>query len=246
MKQRRAKKNETSTAGRGLDKNLCRLGVGVLSGGLMFVGQAKAGTVASESFESSPSALFGAFSSYAYSQNYTGAAPPGAGNIYYFPGAAATVTKVGTVAITGGNGASASAIDAGLANFNLSAFFSSYAQDTRDWSQLSLQFKDGSSANVGNSSVIGGKAFIDALPANGPTQGNGLAGVDWGQDSLTGQVPASARFAELTLFSTREAGNALDGYVDVVRLDVGAVPEPGSFAFGLGAVALLAIRRRRA
>jgi hypothetical protein len=231
---------------RRVHRNVCRLGMGVVSGGLMFVGQqaAQAGNLINESFESSPSALFGAFESYAYSQGYTGnAIPPGAGDRYYTAGAVPSISKVTAVPLTGPGGVPFAAIDAGLGRYNLSTWFSSYAQDPRDWSQVTLQFQDGGNNDVGQPVVIGGLAFINALSTD---PSNGF--LNWAQDARAGSIPAQARNAVLTLFSQRGAGNSLDGYVDLVQLDVSqaVVPEPGTAALlTLGALGSFAVRRRR-
>ena len=228
--------------------NLCRMGLGVVAGGLMFVGQAapaRAGTVLEESFESSPSPLFSAFNSYAYSQNYTSVNTPPLGGLRYYTGdlAAAQTTKVAVVDVTGASGAPAAVIDAGLANFNLSAWFSTYLNQN-DWSSVSVQFKDAGAGNVGSAVQIGGEAFIVGLGT--APNGDGLPDYrDFEQDSTSGTVPAGARSAEVTIFTQRFAGTAADGYLDLVRLDVTQVPEPGAALAAFAAVSLLRLRRPR-
>ena len=233
-------------------RNVCRLGMGVVSGGVMFVGQAAhAGNLINESFESSPSALFGEFASYGYSEGYTGnMIPPGAGARYYTAGSVPTNSKGTTISLTGANGVPFSAIDAGQGRYNLSTWFSSYAAGARDWSQLTVQFQDGGNNNLGSPIVLGGKAFVDALSSD-PTavQGNGAPGVNWGQSSSAGTIPVGSRNAVVTLFSMREDGNSLDGYVDLVQFDVSqvVVPEPaaGVTLLVLGSAGAFAVRHRR-
>lgn len=230
---------------RRVHRNVCRLGMGVVSGGVLFVGQAQAGNLVNESFESSPSALFGAFESYAYSQGYTGnTIPPAAGDRYYTAGAVPSISKVAAVSLVDSSGLPSSVIDAGLGRYNFSTWFSSYAQDPRDWSQVTLQFQDGANNNVGQPVVLGGLAFINALSTD---PSNGF--LNWAQDTRAGSIPAQARNAVLTLFSQRAAGNSLDGYVDLIQLDVSqaVVPEPGGAAalLTLGALGSFVIRRRR-
>src|SRR5689334_16013321 len=102
----------SSATGSGKGRNLGRMGVGVIAGGLMFVGQAEAGSLVNESFESSPSSLFGAFASYGYAENYTSVnIAPDAG-LRYFTGTSgqATQTHQGSVSLTGANGVPAAAI----------------------------------------------------------------------------------------------------------------------------------------
>jgi hypothetical protein len=218
----------------------------------MFVGQqaAQAGNLINESFEASPSAIFGDFQTYAYSQNYTGTSiPPGAGLSYYTAGSVPTNSKGTTVGLTGANGVPFSAIDAGQGRYNLSTWFSSYAAGARDWSQLAVQFQDGGNNNLGPAIVLGGKAFVDALSSDpSAIQANGEPGVNWGQSSSAGTIPVGARNAVVTLFSMREDGNSLDGYVDLVQLDVSqvVVPEPmGAALLVLGPAGAFAVRRRR-
>ena len=239
-------RNKRKSGGAGGGKNLCRMGVGVIAGGLMFVGQAEAAPLVNESFESSPSSLFGQFSSYGYAQNYTSVnIPPDAG-ARYFTGTAgqATQTHRGNVTLTDvTNAVPAAAIDAGLANFNLSAWFSTYADQT-DFSQVTLQFKNGTGQNVGDPVTIGGQDFINNL-GFGANNNDDPGFRDFGLDSASDLIPAGARSADLTIFTQRNQGNAADGYLDVLRLDVSAVPEPGAASLVAFAAALVGLRRRR-
>ena len=230
----------------GTGKNICRMGVGVIAGGLMFVGQTRAAPIVNESFEASPSSIFGQFSSYGYAQNYTSVNVPPSPGLRYFTGTPgqATQTHRGTVNLTTlPNGVPAAAIDAGLANYDLSAYFSTYADQT-DFSEVQLQFKDGSGTNVGNLVSIGGQRFINSLGFD--VNGADAPGFrDFGLDSISGLIPGGARSAELTIFTQRNQGNAADGYLDLLRLDVTVVPEPGVAGAAWFAAALIALRRRR-
>ena len=238
------KKDKSGGAGGG--RNLCRMGVGVIAGGLMFVGQAEAAPVVNESFESSPSSLFGAFSSYGYAENYTSVnIAPGAG-LRYFTGTTgqATQTHQGTVTVADvPNGLPSAAIDAGLANFNLSAWFSTYADQT-DFSQVTLQFKNAGGGDVGDPVTIGGQEFINNLGFD-VNNADAPGFRDFGLDSASGLVPIGARTADLTIFTQRNQGNAADGYLDLLRLEVTPVPEPGSASLAVFAAALVGLRRRR-
>jgi MYXO-CTERM domain-containing protein len=227
-------------------RNLGRMGVGVLAGGLMFVGRANAAPIVDEGFEASPSSLFGAFSSYGYAENYTSVNIAPDSGLRYFTGTTgqATQTHQGTVALTGiPNGVPAAAIDAGLANFNLSAYFSTYADQT-DFSEVRLQFKNAGGQDVGDLVTIGGQEFINSLGFD--VNGAGAEGYrDFGLDSASGLIPAGARSAGLTIFTQRNQGAAADGYLDVLRLEVSAVPEPGAAGLAAFAAALAGLRRRR-
>src|SRR5687768_12555537 len=145
-------KQTKKSGGKGTGKNVCRMGVGVIAGGLMFVGQAEAAPLIDESFESSPSAIFGAFASYAYADNYTSAnVPPGAG-LRYFTGTSGQATQTrtgGTTIVDQDFGAEAAEIDAGLARYNLSAYFSGYATQG-DFSEVRLRFNNGLGSAIGD------------------------------------------------------------------------------------------------
>jgi hypothetical protein len=226
-------------------RNVWCLGVGVVMGGMLFVGETQAQLI-SESFESTPSSLFGAFNSYAYSQNYTSPnIPPGAGLRYYTGDAAATTTHAATVDITdAGGGLATATIDGGLGTFSLSAYFTTY-RSQNDWSSVTVQFLDGSSADLGAPVVIGGLDFVSTLPLGPGT--NYPDEKDWGQDLETGAIPVGARSAEVTILTTRLAGSAGDGYMDLLQFNVAVVPEPEEYAaiFGLGALAGAHLWRRR-
>jgi hypothetical protein len=239
------RKNKKS-GGSGGGRNLCRMGVGVIAGGLMFVGQAEAAPIVDESFEESPSSVFGAFSSYGYAENYTSTnIAPDAG-LRYFTGTTglATQTHHGSVPLTGvTNGVPAAAIDAGLANYNLSAWFSTYADQT-DFSQVTLLFKNAAGEDVGEPVTIGGQDFINNL-GFGPNGADVGGFRDFALDSASALIPAGARTADLSIFTQRNQGNAADGYLDVLRLDVSVVPEPGAASLSAFAAALVGLRRRR-
>ena len=240
------KRSQSRSRNPAVGKNVCRMGVGVLAGGLMFVGQTRAAPIVNESFESSPSSIFGQFSSYGYAENYTSVNVPPNPGLRYFTGTTglATQTHRGTVnLVTAPNGAPAGAIDAGLVNYDLSAYFSTY-KDQTDFSEVRLQFKNASGGNVGDLVTIGGQDFINNLgfDVNGADQPDFR---DFGLGSASGIVPSGARSAELTIFTQRNQGAAADGYLDVLQLNLSAVPEPGAMGLAGAAAALLALRRRR-
>ncbi len=206
------------------------LGLSILAGGLAFVGNASAlDIVIDGSYESATNnyvlpgignggndsaGIDGGwthFSTYNYSLGYTRAAPPGAGAVYLRPydldGGSMNVAQTNSLtrAITAGS------IDAGLGQYSLSAWFSTY-RSQNDYSTLTLQFLDSSFATVGDAVEIGGAAFVADLPGGG-----GLR--NWGQDLKAGTVPATARYASIVTVSTALV-NLPDGYVDLVKLDI--------------------------
>src|SRR5712671_3859869 len=205
-----------------------RIGLSILAGGLSFVGTASAvDLVVDGSYESSTNNLSGfigqggndsagidggwtAFSTYTYSAGYTQAGSAGSGQVYlrpYAPSQTVTQTNSLTRAIT------TAQIDASQGHYSFSAWFSTYLGQN-DYSDLTLQFLDGSFNGVGSPVNIGGLAFVSALPG-----GSGVRA--WGKDTKSDFVPASARYAALTSVSHALSGSP-DGYVDLVGLDVTA------------------------
>src|SRR5689334_2846832 len=158
-----------------------KLGLSIVAGGLSFVGSASAiDIVVDGSYESSTNALSGIvgvggndaagvdggwthFSSYAYSANYTQPGPAGSGQVYLRPynnsGGSSFVTQTNSLtrAIT------TAQIDGSQGQYALSAWFSTYHGDN-DYSDLTLQFLDGSFAPTGSPVPLGGQAFVAALP----------------------------------------------------------------------------------
>ncbi|HMJ64525.1 MAG TPA: hypothetical protein VK615_04170, partial [Candidatus Binatia bacterium] len=206
------------------------LGLSILAGGLAFVGTSNATDIVIDgSYESATNNYVTAiianggndaagidggwthFSTYNYSAGYTQAAPPGAGKVYLRPyndtGGSTIVSQTNSLsrAISGAN------IDAGIGQYSLSAWFSTY-RGQNDYSVLTLQFLDGSLASVGSPIEIGGAAFVASLPGGG-----GLRA--WGRDARTGALPTGARYAAITTAATALV-NLPDGYVDLVQLDI--------------------------
>jgi hypothetical protein len=168
--------------------------------------------------------------------NYAeGAQPPGAGH-WYFTSNNAGPTDINAAGlffqdIDVSAGPTGAAIAAGTAGYNLSAFMSSYLNDT----------------DVGH-------AQIDFLNATGGSLGTALLndsdpGPDnvWNLNSLSGSLPVGTATMRLSLFGTRTAGGAgPDGYIDNVDLQVVAVPEPAAVGVvGGGLFALTLLRKRR-
>lgn len=165
-----------------------------------------------------------------------GADPPSAGHWYFTPnnaGALIDVHEFNTYYqdIDLSSGATASTIAAGTATFSLSAYMSSYADDT-DYGNVQVDFRDGGAATIGTAIIS------DTLDA-------GSANV-WNLTSTAGQVPLGTTSVRVSLFGTRTAGGAgADGYTD--NVDFRIVPEPATIALaGLGAAAAgIGLRRRR-
>lgn len=168
----------------------------------------------------------GNVTTYMYSQNYTGPAPPGAGNFYWNGGGADPLAF--QILDLAGN---AAIIDAGLLNYSLSAFFSTYLLQ-QDYGTVRALFLDASNAQLGSVS-IGGATFVANLPA-----GTGDLR-DWGQDMTSGLIPIGTRGVRLELDGEKEpnVGNVADPYIDLVNFQIAPVPEPSTWAvLGLGAV----------
>jgi hypothetical protein len=168
-----------------------------------------------------------------------GADPPGAGHWYF------TSNNTGTAAFTDvhdpnvyfqdisvSTGATGAAIAAGQARFALSAYMSSYLNDT-DFGNVRVEFKDSSGG------VLGVALISD--PDFGPNN-------VWSLSSQTGDVPVGTASLRMSLYGTRTAGGAgADGYIDNVDFRISQVPEPATLGLaGTGLLsAILGLFRRR-
>jgi len=94
----------------------------------MFVGQTRAGTVLSESFESSPSPLLERFRPTPTARTNTSAGHSAGGGrpILYRTSGLAQNAVTANVSITGAGGLTTGQIDGALGKFNLSAYFTTY------------------------------------------------------------------------------------------------------------------------
>ncbi len=212
-------------------------GLAILAGSFSFLGTAQAVTLLSEGFEG-PSNVFAA-PTYNYSALYT---TPNllvpAGGLKYLNGGAGISGSVSTTNYTAGSlslltgGITGGQIDGGLVNYNLYAQFSSYRQQN-DTGTLSVQFLDAGSSALGSELLLGGEAIVSGL-------GMGISGYgnpdytdmrDWAADSLTGIIPAGARFATVKIIEVKSAGGGnIDGYMDNVRVDIFVGPTPASIS----------------
>jgi PA domain len=223
------------------------MGLAALAGGLAFVGSAEAvELVVDGSFENTvPSSNpivntggtanpgvgqgWSVFSTYAYSANYTlpltnglGVAIGGLQYLRPYPAGLYGIAQSSTnvfqeVSLTASTTLTPAKIDSGLATFTMSAWFCTYLTQN-DYSDLTLTFLDSSTNVVGTPIPLGGAAFVAALPS-GPNAKYANARY-WGQDMQTGTIPAGARNAQIYIAGTALAGPGVDGYVDLVSLDV--------------------------
>jgi hypothetical protein len=166
-----------------------------------------------------------------------GADPPSPGHWYFTPNNAGEVLVDVHEAnayyqdIDLSSGGAAGAIAAGTATFSLSAYMTSYLNDT-DYGNVQVDFRDA------GASIIGTAIISDTADAG---QDN-----VWNLTSTTGQVPVGTTSVRVSLFGTRTAGGAgADGYTDNVDFRIG--PEPATLALaGVGvAAAGMSLRRRR-
>src|SRR5688572_23628036 len=128
---------------------------------------------------------------------------------------------------TGGTG---SAIAAGLARYNLSAFMSSYLNDN-DNANVRVDFRNTAGGSIGNGTL--------SDPDIGPNN-------VWSSHSLAGAVPVGTASVRMSLYGTPVNGGA-DGYIDNIVFSISRIPEPttGVLAGLTFAVAGLSQTRRR-
>lgn len=162
-----------------------------------------------------------------YDQNWdNGTPPPGAG-LRYFNG-----YSHGAQLIDVSTGDAAAAIAAGTADYDLSAYFSSYGSQ-RDYGTIDLTFLDG----------MGGTLGTDMITDGDSTQ--------WSLEATTGTVPVGTATVRIDIYGTARSG-APDGYIENVDFRItssaaGDIPEPASAVlFALGMAGVAAWRRRTA
>jgi hypothetical protein len=166
-----------------------------------------------------------------------GADPPNAGHWYFTSNNATPANDVHDPDvfyqdINVSTGPTSGAIANGSAMYNLSAYMSSYLNDT-DVGHVRADFRNAANASIGMATID------DSDP--GPEN-------VWNLNTTSGAVPAGTASVRISLWGTRTAGGAgADGYIDNVSFVISGVPEPTtSVLAGLGAAAAgLAARRRR-
>src|SRR5262245_45732990 len=123
--------------------------VGLLSPAAALAAPLGTNLVTNPSFENIPggplSDWVGFTGTYAYSLNYTGAAPPGAGERFWFGGAGDVVTATLPPIDLSENAAD---IDDGRASYLLDAYFSNYLQQ-RDYGQVRATFLNAAAVPIG-------------------------------------------------------------------------------------------------
>lgn len=189
----------------------------------------------------------GSVDTYAYSLNYTGAAPAGSGDRYWFGGAGVSgqVSSISAAQAPIDLSANAAEINAGRVAYDLSAFFSSY-RTQNDYAVVSATFRDAANSPLGQAS-IGGEAFIAALPF--VDNGRYVDAREWAGDATSGLVPAGTNNVLVEIIATKSAGGlVVDGYVDLVdfQLHLNPIPEPSTLALAaVGGLGLIAWRFRK-
>jgi hypothetical protein len=137
--------------------------------------------------------------------------PPSAGDNFYTGG---FNTTAGAVLIkqsfSVGTGPSGTLIQSGNAKFDLSGYFTSYA-DGDDASAVRAIFLNTGGSSLGQVDV-GGYNFIQSLPI---TDGRR----DWGQARQIGDIPIGTSTVEIQVISSDADGNH-DGYVDLIDFQV--------------------------
>jgi hypothetical protein len=168
-----------------------------------------------------------------------GADPPSAGHWYFTPNNTGVSDPTDVhdpntyfQDIDVSSGATAVAIASGQATFNLSAYMSSYLNDT-DFGNVSVDFRNSGGGSLGVATI--------SDPDFGPNN-------VWSLSSLSGAVPVGTASVRMSLYGTRTAGGAgADGYIDNVDFRISGVPEPTSIALAGGGVfsGVLGFFRRR-
>ena len=165
--------------------------------------------------------------------NYADGAPPAGAGHWYFTSNNSGATDINAPGLFFQNidvsaGPTGAAITSGTAAYNLSAFMSSYLNDT-DVGHAHIDFLNAAGGSLGTAEITD--------PDFGPNN-------VWNQSSLSGAVPVGTATIRLSLFGTRTAGGAgPDGYIDNVSLSV--TPEPSGLAIAAGLLGLTLARRRR-
>jgi len=186
-----------------------------------------------------------ALGTYQYSQGYTSINVPPSPGLLYLHGlsGSATSNTAQTIDLLAA-GFTAGFLDGG-AQYDLSAFFSSYLKT--DFGSITASFLNAGGTAIGTSNPIGGLAFMNSLGTGNNV--NGVPGyTDWGKSGTSGALPIGTRSVSINILHTRAAGTANDSYVDVVDFHLNAVPEPSTLlltSVAAGITLILRLRRRR-
>lgn len=192
----------------------------------------------------------GLVDTYAYSANYTGAAPAGSGARYWFggPGIGGQVSSITAAQAPVSLADNSADINAGRVTYDLSAYFSSYRLQG-DYAVVRATFRDAANATLAQATV-GSEALVAGLPiVNNGTYADAR---DWAADVTAGLVPVGTNNVLIEIVATKTAGGTVvDGYVDLVDMQIHLtpIPEPSTLALaaigGFG-VAAWRFRKRRA
>jgi hypothetical protein len=162
-----------------------------------------------------------------------GADPPNAGNWYFTANNTGTTDPTDVRApgvyyqdIVLSSGPSAALIAGGAAEFNLSAYMSSYLNDA-DFGNVQAEFRN--AANVPLATAL----ITDAADA-GPNN-------VWNLSSTSGLIPIGTASVRLSLFGTPVNAGA-DAYID--NVDFRVVPEPASGVLAGAGILASALKRR--
>jgi hypothetical protein len=226
--------------------------LGILTGSLMFAGSLPAANViVNGSFEEnngfngtntgfgwvSANGFADVFDVYSHTNQvwYDGDTPADAGDWYFHTVGLGSLPDGGIAeqSITLSDFASSANIDAGNATYDFSAQIAGY-NVAGDTAILELVFLDAASSQVGSTVTLDGTTG----GADGITN-------TWSLFSSAGTVPTNAQTARVQILqATAGTSNGNDNYVDLVALDITAIPEPSTFMLGsLGLLGFL-LRRR--
>jgi hypothetical protein len=189
----------------------------------------------------------GPVDTYAYSANYTGAAPATSGARYWFggPGAPNQVSTIFSTSTPIDLSANAADIAAGRVTYDLSAYFSSYRLQG-DYGVVKASFRDAGDNEIGFT-FVGSSALVAGLPV--VNNGVYADARGWAADATAGFVPLTTNSVVLELQATKtEGGTVVDGYIDLVdfQIHLQPIPEPGTLSLAaIGGLGLAAWRFRK-
>ena len=162
---------------------------------------------------------------FGYNQNWDNGTPPPGTGLRYFNGYSHAAQEIDV-----STGDAAAAIAAGTAEYDLSAYFSSYSSQ-RDYGTIDLLLLDGSGGTLGTDTITDGDS------------------TQWSLEAATGAVPVGTETVRIEIYGTARSGDP-DGYIDNVDFRItGAappIPEPATMcALGLAVAGLGGYVRKR-